>query len=848
MQRAAEEIAERVAAEVGGQLTRASGVLDALEGPVKRRRMNPRAVSRLLATIRAGTPYLENIAAVTERGDVVSSAIPLPPGGRVSMADQGWFQEAIRTRRPAIGAFQIGRVSGKPSVVVAHPLRDAHGKPRGVLYASMALTAIRPPTLSVSDAPPATWAVVDTDRCVLFRSGLPYRVGEILPDPVQSHRVITAVRHTPWRVSAEFPTTLLTNRVRRACWFAAAPALALLLFAASVGCALARRIWEPLRQLTAAVRQAGQGAPLVDLPLTAGAEIRDVAVALRTALENLARQRDEQMALLQAQVALASSLELQPVLQKVVEQATRLTGVADVRLFLRDARSHGFRRWGALGAEPNPDAGPQVGVPDELVKRVAATGLAHAIAVPDRGPRPILVNSPLASPLVRLGWPLCAHGEPEGVLVFDTPTPRTFRSEQLAILAGFANHSGLAIRHAALYREEQDRRRQLEALRETTTALFAALEVPALLERILTGIGALTHVEAAGLYLWNAETHEFSLRASHGQGPWCEMLALAAGDLAKQATDTPGAHAMPPARDRFQAASAALVDPQMWPDVVVEPLIVNGRLLGLIAVNVEARPPLAAQERALLELYTASASLAVTNAQLFARVQAAHAELAELSRRLVAVQEAERGHLARELHDEIGQVLTGLKFGVEAALGLSTDAAIPHLTRALRLVNDLIEQVRSLSITLRPPILNDFGVMPALRWLTARVASQTGVHTAVRSVGVEGRRFGPEVETAIFRVIQEGLTNVARHAKVPEARVALVAGRDVIRVHISDQGTGFDPAPPVAAKVSCGLAGMRERVSLLGGRVGVQSQVGRGTRVTVEIPIGEVRTLEPSLV
>jgi signal transduction histidine kinase len=569
------------------------------------------------------------------------------------------------------------------------------------------------------------------------------------------------------------------------------------------------------------------------MPLTAGVEIQALAMALRAALESLARQRDKRLALLQAQVALASSLELQSVLQMVLDQAARLTGIAGVRLFLRDARSREFRCWGTLGVDPSR-AAAACGVVDEFVEQVAATRLARAMAVTDQGLRPILIEPTLEQPaLVRLGWPLCAHGEPEAVLVFDTPTPRTYPSEDLAIVAGFANHAGLAIRHAALYRGEQDGRRQLDVLRETTTALFTGLEVQPLLERILADATTLIQVEAAGLYLWDAEAHAFILRVSCGQGPWCTTPRLAA---------------MPPARDRSPLASAALGDPLAWPDVVVEPLIVNDRLLGLIGVNAAARPPLTVQEHVLLTLFTASAALAVTNAQLFERVQTGHATLAELSRRLVAVQEAERGHLARELHDEIGQVLTGLKFGVEAALGLSADAATPHLTRALRLLDDLIGQVRALSIALRPPMLDDFGVMPALQWLSARVANQAGVHVSVRSVGVEGRRFGLDVETAIFRVVQEGLTNVARHAGVPEARVALVAGRETIKVRIVDQGVGFDPAPPVAAKVSCGLAGMRQRVSLLGGTVCVQAQAGRGTRVTAEIPIPKMETQEPSLV
>ncbi len=301
---------------------------------------------------------------------------------------------------------------------------------------------------------------------------------------------------------------------------------------------------------------------------------------------------------------------------------------------------------------------------------------------------------------------------------------------------------------------------------------------------------------------------------------------------------------MPLARDASPQAVAALADPRTWPDVILEPLIVNHRLLGIVGVNAGARPPLTAQERDLLALFTASAALALANARLFDRVRASHAELAQLSRRLVAVQEAERGHLARELHDEIGQVLTGLKFSVEAVGRHSAGEAAPHLKRTLRLVDDLIGQVRGLSSALRPPILDDFGVMPAIQWLAERVENQTGVHVSVRSAGLEGRRFGPEVDTAIFRVVQEALTNVARHAGVREARVALVAGQDAIRVRIVDRGAGFDPTPAFAATVSRGLAGMRERVSLLGGRLGVQSQPGRGTRITVDVPIPQLESRE----
>ncbi len=681
IQRASDDLAERVAAEVSGQLARAAGVLDTLAGMWTVRGPSPRILSNLLARTRAEAPHLENIARVTLRGEVVMSAVPLPPRGRIWVADQRWFQEVVRTGRPAFGTFQIGRISGKPSVVVARPVGDARGRPLGVLYASMALNSVRPPTPSRTSEASAAWVVVDADRRVLFASGPPYRVGEPLADPLQSHRVTTPVRGTPWQVNVEIPGKLLTNRVRRACWLAAAPALALLLFAGGIGYAAARRIWDPLRRLAGAVRQTGWGGPPPEIPRTAGLEIQAVAGALHTALESLARQRDALTALLKAQTALASSLELEAVLGTVVDQAARLTGIPGVRLFLRKVGAGEFQCRMTRGVEAKDAAAPPVGVADGLVEWIGATGLAHAMAGTDRNSHPMPIDPGGETvAVVHLGWPLCTKGEPEAVLVFDTPTPRRYPSDLMAVLSVFAHH----------------------------------------------------------------------------------------------------------------------------------------------------------------------AALALTNARLFDRVRTGSAELAHLSRRLVAVQEAERGHLARELHDEIGQVLTGLRFSVEAASSVSTGEAAPHLERTLRLVDDLIHQVRALSFALRPAILDDFGVTPAIQWLTQRLVDQTGVHVSVRSVGVGKRRFGPEVETAIFRVVQEALTNVARHAGVQEARVALVAGPDAIRLRIVDRGAGFDPAVAPAAQLSRGLVGMRERVSLLGGSVGIQSQSGRGTRVSVEIPIGHFESQAPA--
>lgn len=212
--------------------------------------------------------------------------------------------------------------------------------------------------------------------------------------------------------------------------------------------------------------------------------------------------------------------------------------------------------------------------------------------------------------------------------------------------------------------------------------------------------------------------------------------------------------------------------------------------------------------------------------------------LRALSHRLVEVQEAERRRLAYELHDELGELLTGLKLSLEKSTHLSVEVARTSLCEAQALVNDLMVRVRELSLDLRPAMLDDLGLLPALLWHFKRYTHQTQVQVIFKHAGLEGRRFAPEVETTTYRLVQEALTNVARHAGVGGAMVRLWADPEILSVQVEDQGIGFDPQTTLALSTSSGLAGMRERARLLGGQLAVKSAPGAGTCVTVELPLG----------
>lgn len=224
-----------------------------------------------------------------------------------------------------------------------------------------------------------------------------------------------------------------------------------------------------------------------------------------------------------------------------------------------------------------------------------------------------------------------------------------------------------------------------------------------------------------------------------------------------------------------------------------------------------------------------------------AELASASARLQQLSRRLLEVQEAERRHLARELHDEIGQVLTVAKIHLQSvAEGPDTSGLAARIQEPVRLLDRLLAQVRSLSLDLRPPLLDDLGLVAALNWLLQHpAAGSTTPRVHLSAPGIFGR-CDPTIETACFRIAQEALTNALRHAQAESVDLTLSVQRNALHLTVEDNGIGFDAA---AARVraegggSIGLLGMSERASLAGGALTLLSAPGRGTRVEAIFPL-----------
>ena len=205
-----------------------------------------------------------------------------------------------------------------------------------------------------------------------------------------------------------------------------------------------------------------------------------------------------------------------------------------------------------------------------------------------------------------------------------------------------------------------------------------------------------------------------------------------------------------------------------------------------------------------------------------------------LQRQLERAQDEERRNIARELHDEIGQDLTGLRYFLDSIDDLSGEDAAT-LAKSNALLEGLLRKVRDLSLTLSPPMIDDLGLVAALDWLTRRYTSQTGITVDFVHKGVTDR-FSPEVEMAAYRTAQEGLTNVARHAEAAEATLTLDAHSGLLEIHIQDNGVGFDLEKSVGS-ADLGLRGMRERLEAIGGKLVVDTAPGQGTRLNAQVPL-----------
>lgn len=216
-------------------------------------------------------------------------------------------------------------------------------------------------------------------------------------------------------------------------------------------------------------------------------------------------------------------------------------------------------------------------------------------------------------------------------------------------------------------------------------------------------------------------------------------------------------------------------------------------------------------------------------------------QLQSLSRRLVETQENYRHELSRELHDRVGQNLTALNINLDIVLN-SLPASLkpklgPRLMDSLALVNSTADAIEDVMSELRPPMLDDYGLLTALRWLSKQFSQRTGIRAALKDSG-QLERMDSAAEVALYRMVQEALTNVAKHADAKQVDITVTGSAGNISLTVIDNGIGFDSASMdrFSTRTGWGIISMRERAQAVGGTVTIESAPGKGTRVIIIVP------------
>lgn len=271
------------------------------------------------------------------------------------------------------------------------------------------------------------------------------------------------------------------------------------------------------------------------------------------------------------------------------------------------------------------------------------------------------------------------------------------------------------------------------------------------------------------------------------------------------------------------------------------PLKIGERVIGVLNAESGKLDAFDQDDWRLFSALADQAALAIENARLFETVRQQREQLRTLAVRLAEAEETERQRLARELHDQVGRNLTALSINlslVQTQMSEETaDLVRFHLDDSLALIGQTVECIRSVMADLRPPVLDNHGVVAALRWYGSQIASRTGITVTVR--GEEpAPRLDPLVETALFRIAQEALTNVVKHAQATQGTITLEIDDGTVRLIVADNGIGFDPAHLAVPEEhgGWGLLSMTERARAVGGNCRIESHPGRGTRVVVEVP------------
>jgi signal transduction histidine kinase len=400
-------------------------------------------------------------------------------------------------------------------------------------------------------------------------------------------------------------------------------------------------------------------------------------------------------------------------------------------------------------------------------------------------------------------------------------------------------------RNAGRHKRQEATASSLSVASDVASRIAAASTLEHISDCLLDEAVALAGATCAEVLLRDPETRELTCLAHRGPFPWCsaELGGRRLGArLFQLATEDAQAVVIDGLEEEERVGLKAPAGGRLRSAVSI-PMRVRGQIVGVMNFCGDDGASFSGETVRLLNLLATIAGLALENAHLYQEASARARLRRQLLAREIAVQEEERRRIARELHDEAGQSLTGLIMSLDAleqALPANTQER-GHLRRYLTEARDIaagtLQEIRRAIFDLRPTLLDDLGLAAAVDWYAKTSLSKAGIQPIVRASGLDSRLPQP-VEVALYRLVQEAVTNVIKHSFARQCTVSLRSTDGVVYTAVEDDGRGFDPDKiNRSGEERLGIAGMQERVRLLGGQFAIDSRPGGGTRVQIRIPL-----------
>ena len=823
-------LAQLTAANIRQTLSESHNILSQLAKRPLVQAVDPGQCDPLLMDLPHLYPEFVYIVVVGISGQPICPAVPAAQLAAIS--EQPWFQAVRQSQTFTIGPPQLDRTSGKWLSALAYPIQDEVGQQVGLLVAPVALAHYQTSPGSASLPAGAIITVMDNEGTVIARSsdsghwvGQSARGSEIVDivlattegqtqalglDRVERVYGFTTVPLSPgWRVYAGIPVdiafaTVQTNLVRNVLL-----SLGIILAIIVLAGYLSQKIGQPIRRLAQAARAVTEGRLDSLLPIEGPQEVAEVAREFNAMI----------VAHSQAEQALRES-------ERRFRQVVISIGA---HIYVTEVT--------AEGRFINRYLSPHV---------EALTGYPLDNFMADRNFWPSVVIHPDDRAVAAAQSERLAQGQSseieyrliqvDGQVIWVRDNAQVQNEGNSQIIYGVVSDITRQ-KHA----EESLRRyaERLHYLREIDRDILAARSPTAIAQMTLKRLRQLIPCRRASTILFDFEQDEAVLFAIDPAAPagLCQPLRPSWLDGLNQEhtvivedslnIDQPG----PLVQSLIAEGIRSYIN---------IPLVAQDEMIGI--VNLASDHPGAFNSEHIEVAMEVANQLAVALQQtrLYEQVASGRTRLEALSRQLLEAQETERRHLARELHDEIGQSLSMIKIDLQTIQYLPQASSLtPRLAESLEIIEHALQQVRALSVELRPSLLDDLGLIPALRWYVDRQAQRGGLSARFVADPLEARLI-PELETVCYRIAQEALTNVVRYAQARRVEVELRQRQAELWLTIRDDGVGFDAPAALSRAVhggSLGLLSMQERTLLVGGQLEIESTLQVGTTIRACLPL-----------